>query len=228
MSTKRVLLAVFAGLLFVMVVQALVIPYGDDAIADVKDQFVREQNLDANGYIKVHEQGVPSVKLDAAGNTVKLDPVANTVKVQSSRATPVVTRESSGHTPWNWFQSIVVPAGQPYAPDASFTAPADKYLVIEFVSAAANLSDPAFPRVAIHINNRLNDPYWNTYLPVTTEFPANETYGYPIYRLFQLNQQTRLYCEPGCTVTVQVMRGGDDTEPAVVPVTMTGYLTDEM
>jgi len=49
---------------------------------------VREQNLDASGFIRVHEQGTASVSgtvgLSSSANTVKLDPTANSVSVTNT------------------------------------------------------------------------------------------------------------------------------------------------
>lgn len=241
MSTKRILLAVFAGLLFALVVQAVVIPYGDDVVAAVKDQFVREQNLDANGNIAVHEQGVASVKLDAtgntvnlgaAGNTVKLDPAANTVKVQSSSAAPVVTRESSGRVAWAWDSQFVMDGtiDNGYAAPQSVTAPDDKYIVIEFFSAGAAGNDPAQPRVSLYITKMSGGTWsWFTYLPTTSALqePYPLDPRYPVFRYFQLNTPVRFYVEPGQTCTlVPFLLGHDNVASMHIGIDMSGYLAD--
>jgi hypothetical protein len=73
-----------------------------------RDRGVREQNLDANGQIKVHEQGVAQVtgtlSLSSTNNTVKLDPTANTVNlgagntVKLDPTTNTVNLGTSGNT----------------------------------------------------------------------------------------------------------------------------------
>jgi len=58
------------------------------AMADKPTAPVEEQNLDANGNIRVHEQGTASVtgtlSLSGNANTVKIDPSANTVALSSA------------------------------------------------------------------------------------------------------------------------------------------------
>jgi hypothetical protein len=69
---------------------------------------VKEVNTDANGNIKVREQGVASIT-----GTVGLDPTRNTVKIDASSETPVASSLYAGH---------------------GYTVPAGKTLVIQYVS----------------------------------------------------------------------------------------------
>ena len=45
---------------------------------------VTETNLDANGFIRVHDQGTVNVALTSTGSTVKIDPAGNTVSLSST------------------------------------------------------------------------------------------------------------------------------------------------
>jgi hypothetical protein len=90
-------------------------------VTNTPDQAVpaREQNLDANGFIRVHEQGSAPVKLDRDGNVVR---------VATSRSSPVDVDEVD--TP----RSEPFQAGQSSG-SVSYTVPAGREAVLEYVSA---------------------------------------------------------------------------------------------
>jgi hypothetical protein len=89
-------------------------------VANTPEQAIpeREQNLDANGFIRVHEQGSASVKLDRDGNVVR---------VATSASSPVDVDE------------VDTPTTEPFQAGSvgsvSYIVPAGRQAVVEYVSA---------------------------------------------------------------------------------------------
>ena len=110
------------------------------------------------------------------------------------------------------------------------TAPADKYIVIEFFSAGAAGSEPAQPRVSLYITEEGGGTWsWFTYLPTTSALqePYPLDPRYPVFRYFQLATPVKFYVEPGQTCTLQpFLLAHDNVASMHIGITMTGYLTD--
>lgn len=165
-------------------------------------QNVREQNLDAQGNIKVHEQGTPQVSLTGSprvgldptlGNTVKIDTNANRVQVDQPASQPFLTQaaDNPAFTPVEVTRTDDTGA----AVLDLYTVPAHEVLVIEEFSAETRAASAPTPdpglRYAFLANSVGNLKFA---MPLTD--PANQ--GTSVGSM-----QTRIYLQPGDDVVCQ-------------------------
>jgi hypothetical protein len=173
-------------------------------------QNVREQNLDSQGNIKVHEQGIPSVSLTGdprvgldpiLGNTVKIDTNANTVKIDpTAGAVPTMAADNPAFTP------VKATAGTFFVGGGAivYTVPAHEELVIEEVSANVG-SDHGTPDplVIFKESTRSGGPFLSFSLPLTPLVAQGE-------QLAAAMTETRIYADPGTDVVCQFFGFGGE------------------
>ena len=188
---------------------------------------VREQNVDAQGNIKVAEQGTPSVSLTGSprvgleptlGNTVKIDPNANTVKIDPAGTGPIETQSADNPA----FSPVVTGAfhafdGVVAQPDL-YTVPSGSELVIEQI--AAEVEVPAGQTIEttsfMVYPSEAGGPIVVFPLPTTsTALPADS--------LSIGDMQTRLYAPPGSSVFCEGLRS-DSSGSAGMSCSISGYL----
>jgi hypothetical protein len=180
--------------------------------------------LDANGNVKVHEQGtalvgitgVPDVKLDATANSVKLDPAANGVRITNADDAPVPTRdtENPARQQFNDMVHIEIPSGSASG-SGQFQLPQGKYLVITHVSGQAELDPGQHPLLQLQFAT------FKHFLPFTLVVSP----GAPYRDLWQLSEALDVIYGPASHVTAYLSRI-DTAGAADADVTLSGYLVD--
>jgi len=102
----------------------------------------------------------------------------------------------------------------------SFTVPAGKELVIEYLSIRSNIVSGGNQIVTYSLTNTgMGGIGLFSYVPQTTIVSTFGTIGYLADRL------VRIYCDPGSTVTVQALRNGSAGSDTV-SYTLSGHLID--
>ena len=125
-------------------------------------QNVQEQNVDAQGNIKVHEQGTPSVKIVATANTVKVD--------ASGGPLPTVATDNPAFHPVEAGAQFETPAGDIASAATVYTVPSGSELVIEQVSVTSDqtLAEVRFRQCrGLNQEERAVASYWRRKRPPT-------------------------------------------------------------
>jgi hypothetical protein len=165
-------------------------------------QLVREQNVDAQGNIKVSEQGTPQVSLTGdprvgldpnLGNTVKIDSNANTVKIDTAGSGPIQTQAADNPA----FTPVVVTTPVGSAVNTLYTVPPHEVLVIQEFSAET--ISPLYPDPGLRYVY-LNTP---SKFALALTSPASD-------RISIGSMQTTIYVQPGADVTCSLLTNPDD------------------
>jgi hypothetical protein len=175
-----------------------------DAAAHATD--VIEQNLDANGYIRVHEQGTASV-------AVTNFPASQNVSVTNLPSVQNVAL--AGHEPFTGGESITaqtIPNGD-VSGEHSLNVPAGKRLVIEYVNAQMILPGGQNPFV-LFIDTTSNG---TTYRYRLTPKPTAVA-GY-----FGVAEQVTIHADPGTEVRVVASRYPQTTGDGQFVYSVSGY-----
>lgn len=140
------------------------------------------------------------------------------VQVVNLSDSPVLGRDVDhpARHPFQRGMVIEFETGQGIA-SAQFTVPANKRLVVEYVSAHINLTDGVMSRFSVH--TAAGDSTGTHYFAPMSHplFPESYT----------ISQQTRLYATPGSTVTVEARRTFNATSlPDTGFATISGHLVD--
>jgi hypothetical protein len=204
-ATTALVAAVLAGTLFA----------GQDASTaeTPKVQVVAEQNLDAQGLVRVHEQGTANVNVTGTP-LVNLGPGANGVRVTNPNANPVPVRDvdTDSRERVNLVKELHVQAGEPNLNFQILTVPLGKRFVIEYVDARVRTGAAATPFVSITTNAIEHN---------VVMFHQGDIAGAD----FSVGAQVvSLYAEPQTLVSGYFLRspqvGGE------VTVSLSGYLVD--
>jgi hypothetical protein len=185
--------------------------FGDRVLeAAAKILAVAEQNLDSNGYIRVHEQGTANVAVTNFPATQNVT-VTNLPTTQNVAVTNLPARE-----PFTAGESIVaqaIPDGD-FSGDHTFTVPADKRLVIEFVNGQFQLPGGQQPFIlfidALHNGTTYRHRFAADALPLT---------GY-----FNVEEQVTIHADPGTTVRVVASRFPQTAGNGSFVYLVSGYL----
>ena len=165
-------------------------------------QNVQEQNVDAQGNIKVHEQGTPSVKIVATANTVKVD--------ASGGPLPTVATDNPAFHPVEAGAQFETPAGDIASAATVYTVPSGSELVIEQVSVT---SDQTLAEVRLSVPGTEPGGEGGSFLLA----PQATAYGSVGDML------TRIYAAPGGEVGCTVYRT-DTTSIGSTRCSISGYL----
>jgi len=214
----------------VLVVMPSVVQGGEARAPSAATTLVREQNLDANGLIRVHEQGTASVTVVGAvpaqqsGSwSVGLAPTANTVQLASSVASPVVIRNANDAAqPFQRQIAMPIPLGQQQA-SGSFTVPTGKRFVIEEVTGSFIWPDGGELKVPIRFSVQTTTG-GNTaahFLQVSWIYGSTSEYT------AHLPAPARIYADPGTSVEAHVLlRTAPLNGTPEADLTVSGYLVD--
>lgn len=185
--------------------------FGDRAVqAAAKIMDVAEQNLDANGYIRVHEQGTANVAVTNFPATQSVV-VSNLPATQNVTVTNLPLRES--FTAGESIVAQTIPDGD-FSGEHSFNVPADKRLVVEAVNAQFLLPSSQPPFVlfidAVHQGTTYRYRFMAQALALG---------GY-----HNVEAQTTIHADPGSTVRVVASRFPNTTGSASFVYSVSGYL----
>jgi hypothetical protein len=198
----------------VLVVLAVLINLGGTGrvIADaVKDVIVA--NTAANPVPTTIQGTLPAI----SGNVA----VTNTpsVNVASLPTVLVQSRDEPARQPFQRFGSFEIEAPA-FGGNDSFTVPAGKRLVIEYVSFRSNILTGANQIVSFSLGNQGGGSIGGFgFVPQTTIDSAVSTTGYIAH------ESLRAYCDPGTNVSITAIRNstvGSDT----VSYTITGFFVN--
>lgn len=182
--------------------------FGDRVIAAAdKIMQVAEQNLDANGYIRVHEQGTANV-------AVTNFPASQNVAVTNLPAVQMV--QLAGREAFTAGESInaqIIPDGDVSGED-TFTVPAGKRLVIEFVAAQFILFGGQTPFV-LFIDATHNGTIYRYRLAPKPNAQA----GY-----FDVAEKVTIHADPGSSVRVVGSRFPQTAGIGEFVYSVSGYL----
>jgi hypothetical protein len=189
-------------------------------IADaVKDVIVA--NTAANPVPTTIQGSLPAISGNVAVTNTPNVAVTNTptVNVASLPTVLVQSRDEPARQPFQRFGSFQIEAPA-FGGNDSFTVPAGKRLVIEYVSFRSNILTGANQIVSFSLGNQGGGSIGGFgFVPQTTIDSAVSTTG------FIAHEPIRAYCDPGTSVTVTAIRNstvGSDT----VSYTLTGYFVD--
>jgi hypothetical protein len=198
----------------VLVVLALLLNLGGTGrvVADaVKDVIVA--NTVANPVPTTIQGTLPAI----SGNVAVTN--TPTVNVGSIPTFVVQSRDEPARQPFQHFGTFQIEAPA-FGGNDSFTVPAGKRLVIEYVSFRSNILTGGNQIVSFSIQNQGGGSIGGFgYVPETTIESAVNTTG------FIAHEQVRLYCDPGTNVNVSAIRNstvGSDT----ASYTLTGFFVN--
>ncbi len=167
-------------------------------------QNVQEQNVDAQGNIKVHEQGTPSVKIVATANTVKVD--------ASGGPLPTVATDNPAFHPVVTSAQFETPVGEQNGGAVVYTVPSGSELVIEQFSVA---SDQKLADAGLRFPGTEPGPESEGNFPLATEIDGfGGSFG---------DMLTHIYVAPGIQVFCEVSRI-DDSGIGSSRCSFSGYL----
>ena len=162
---------------------------------------VREQDLDANGNVKVHEQGTASVEVsNGAGKPIPVADVADPARQPYQISG--TTQAGDG-----------VPANQ-----TCMSVPTGKLLVITYVDGSGFLLQTG-KQMTADLTTAVN----GTSVRHLLLFQKNETADYP-----QISSEVTIYAQPGSTWCMRVNRsfGADYTGTIGFTWSVSGYFVD--
>jgi hypothetical protein len=194
-------------------------------------------NVDANGDIRVHEQGTANVSVmndlvpvheqgtAHVGGTVGLDPSANTVKIDSSE--PLATSDVNAPTGPGSEPVVIAAVGGtipegvaclPFDRASRYTVPPGHELVIEYADAqVSSLSGDEAAAVDLTVSDPRGSRGWQ--LTGHRDYVSNVAW--------QFSQLLKLYVPAGDTVSLGACRGNPSfsftSHPDVV-ISFSGYL----
>ena len=172
-------------------------------------QNVHEQNVDAQGNIKVHEQGTPSVKIDPTANTVKLDPTAAPV--------PTIAADNPAFTPVNSTAIFLLrDANLQGVVGTVYTVPAGHELVIEQFSIRG--TEPLGSHFVATYFRTVAGGQVADFDVATTVVAADSA------DVEAGDMETHVYADPQTTVDCVVGRNASETANAGVECNLSGYL----
>lgn len=188
-------------------------------------QTVREQNVDAQGNIKVAEQGTPSVSLTGSprvgleptlGNTVKIDPNVNTVKIDpTAGAIPTTATDNPAFSPVVTSARAEWAEGQFVTSRVVYTVPSGRELVIEQISI---VTEEDLSAAFFQVLGTEGSPV--SFALSTT--PQLTSGGSPAGSIGDM--QTRIYAPPGSDVVCQAERNTIFREFPIADCSISGYL----
>jgi hypothetical protein len=155
----------------------------------------------------------------AAGTLVGIDPASNTIQIGNTAANPVLARNTDepSRQPFErgfLLQNIPNVAG--CVGVGSFTVPAGKRLVIEYVSANTIL--PTSQSFTLGVFTGFFHIFAPTYIGPVSQ---------PNRNLLVVSQQTRLYINPGREVFFQACLDGENFSGTyLLALTISGYFVD--
>ena len=170
-------------------------------------QDVLEQNLDASGFIRVHEQGTANV-------AVTNFPASQTVAITNLPSVQNVAL--AGHEPFTAGESInaqTISDGD-VSGEHTFIVPAGKRLTIDFVSAQMQLPGGQNPFVLFIDAIDHGTTYRHRLLPK----------GTPVNSYFQLDANVTIHADPGSAVRVVASRFPQNTGDGWFVYAVSGYL----
>jgi hypothetical protein len=169
--------------------------------------------LDANGNVKVHEQGTVQV-----AGAVGINPGANGVVIENpaSQSVPVTVDEPAIERVQQ-FVTVGLGAGQTDEQEAVYTVPTGKRLIVEFVSARGAAVGDALVLAEVKIGDGLFVPRITLPLSKTRDFGP-----------FSAAEETTLYADAGETVFAHFVHnpGGTDQVSFVAHFTVVGRLVE--
>jgi hypothetical protein len=174
---------------------------------------VREQNLDANGNIAIHEQGTAQV-----AGTIGIDPSANSVVIGNSASDPVpVALQPPPLEPVQETVTVGLGTGETDDQEPLFTVPAGKRLIVDFVSANGALGANALVLAEVKVGSGLFVP--RVTLPLSKTRDSGP---------FLAAEAVTLYAEAGETVFARFVHnpGGTSSVSLVAHFTVAGHLVD--
>jgi len=173
---------------------------------------VQEQNLDGNGWIAVHEQGVVGAEVTNASDQNGLIPLV--VDVNEMAGKQPVTLECGNSVPIESYITGCLANGEPWV------VPEGKRLIIETVSVKLSI-DPSIPAsVDITTNVDGNDAtYWIPMQPAGTNAEAQDVY-------VSLNN-IKLYADHDDSTPIIRVRKESNTVGGYVQGSISGYLVDK-
>ena len=186
------------------------------AAAHVQD--VLEQNLDATGFIRVHEQGTANVAVTnfPASQNVAVTNFPASQNVAVTNLPSVQNVALDGHEPFAAGESIIAQtiADGDVSGEHTFIVPGGKRLVITFVSAQLILpgGQNAFMLFIDTIHN--GTTYRHRLLP-----KATAVNGY-----FQLDREVTIHADPGSAVRVVASRFPQNAGDGAFVYSVSGYL----
>jgi hypothetical protein len=170
--------------------------------------------LDANGNVKVHEQGTVQV-----AGTVGVNPASNNVTVDNSAANPVpVSVEQQPLEPVQVSERVSLLEGEFDKQEPLYTVPPGKLLIVEFVSAVgAHTQDTSLVRAEVSVGSGFFTPRVN--LPLIEAREAGP---------FAAAEDVTLYAEAGETVYGRYLHnpGGSAGSTLNCDFTVVGRLVD--
>jgi hypothetical protein len=177
-------------------------------------------NVNVANTPNVNVANTPNVNL-AAGAQVGINPSANTVRLTNTLTSPLPVRDVDfGRQPFQDSASDTQQPGTNASTITIATVPAGKRLVIEFLSALAQM--PAGQSLVGCQINTIAPPFGG----VTHELLINEQ---PAFvngdALWRASQHLRLYADPGSSVRMLVTRDSSAGQ-ALFLATVSGYLVD--
>jgi hypothetical protein len=177
---------------------------------------VIEQNKDAGGNIKVHEQGTAAVKAQQDGSWTVGISGSPSVRVTNAADAPVPTRDADNpaRQQFNRMVHIGIPSGSA-AGSALVDIPQSKYLVITHVSGQAELAPGQHPLFQLQFAT------FDHFLP----FELAVSPGAPFRDLWVLSEPLEVVYGPASHVTANLSRI-DTGGPVDADVTVSGYLVD--
>jgi hypothetical protein len=192
-------------------------------------QTVREQNLDAQGNIKVHEQGTPQVSLTGdprvgldptLGNTVKIAADQNTVKIDAAGSGPIQTQstDNPAFSPVEAEAQILF-GSNAFASGTVYTVPSGHELVIEQMSFGISLG-AGTAGVSAAIQTTVDGQATDFGVPMPKPWDASAADAFSDGDLV-----TRIYADPATHVTCVVLRPASDTSTSHgASCSISGYL----
>ena len=169
--------------------------------------------LDANGNVKVHEQGTAQV-----AGTVGINAAANDVTVDNSAANPVpVAVQEQPIEPVQVRTRVFLEDGESDKEEAVYTVPAGKLLVVTFVSANGGHVQNGLVRAEVSVGSGFFRPRVN--LPI-----HDVRDGGP----FAAAEDVTLYARAGDTVYARYVHqpGATASVQYVADFTVAGHLVD--
>jgi hypothetical protein len=170
--------------------------------------------LDANGNVKVHEQGTAQV-----AGTVGINGAANNVTVDNSAASPVpVTVQQQPLEPVQVTGTVSIHEGEFDQQEPLYTVPAGKLLIIDFVSASGgHTQDTAIARAEVQVGAGFFTPRVN--LPLIEARDAGP---------FAAAEDVTLYAQAGQTVYGRYLHNPGPSSGSILNCnfTVVGHLVD--
>jgi hypothetical protein len=176
----------------------------------------REQNLDVDGNIKIHEQGTANVNIGATdkGHLANIDNSTGKFSFDANGNLRIV--DGSGAEPVAFNCNLTFASGQIGAGGACYSVPAGKRLVIQRVSVSGTLPSP---QVVEGANLFIGSTFDTVLVPMHDEGPWDNG----VHEISVGSADLTAYAGPGDTVGCAADRSGGASS-AIVYYHVTGLL----